>query len=239
MPFKRNTMYKRKRPSANRFSKNKKFRPSINWSKKSMTNNKIVSIPGDYPFPQRLKSQMVYQNKFNVTFAAGAATTVVFRGNSIFDPDQGVTSVKANAIDIVSGIYSLYGVIGSKMEVTFANGELVPIRCYVFPYQTSLLTDLNFATVSAVPNNVTTIVPTAAGGGVRKLTKYMSTRDMLNVDPATDDSVQALMTVNPANQWYWHVYGRPVDDATTSGCTFIVKITYYCLFSNRKVIPYV
>lgn len=217
----------------------KKKRFSVNYSRKSVNQNNIVSVPGDYPFPNRLKTQLCYVVTKGVTLPSGAAVTTIFRGNSVFDPEQSVSvSTNCNLLETMNDIYSKYGVIASKIEVEIANSDLVPIKVFVFPYQTSALGDINYQTVLAVPHQKHGIVGLANGIGIKRFTHYMTTRTMLDVDPSTDDTAQSLITGTPSAQWFWMIYARAIDDATTGGFTMNIKLTYYTIFSNRKVIAY-
>lgn len=195
-------------------------------------------MPGPTTFPQELVTTMIYSQTKQIAAPAGVGVTAVFRGNSIFDPDQGAVTTNSLWLSTVDDIYSAYAVTGSRIEVDFINSELVPIKVFVYPYQSSNLTDVDFSINDAMPHNKRAIVPLSSGGGIRKVVNYMRTFDMLNKDPRVDDNVQSLIAANPSDQWFWHVNGRPVDEATTGAFTIIVKIIYYVIFSKRKNIGY-
>lgn len=228
--------FKRKKSIVPKYTKKK--RTSV--YKRPIFQSKYKTFsPREYTtFPQFMRTYMIYNQFANINLVGGAGVVNVWRGNSIVDPDQGAGTLACLWYQTIDDIYGKYAVVGSKIEVEFINSDLVPLTCYVFPYISSTITDLNFDIVSAMPNAKTTFVPTAAGGGIRKITNSMLTKNLLNLNPFADDQVQATMGTNPPVQWYWMVQSRASDRATNGGLSLNIKITYDCLFSSRKTIGY-
>lgn len=187
--------------------------------------------------PQRLKTQFTY-NVQKIMSATGTGAFIIFRGNSLFDPDQTSVGQRANSLTEMSAFYSKYGVIGSSITIDIANSD-VPIRILVYPTADSGATGLTYGTALTVPKVRHTIVGSVNGSGLGRLHNYSSTFDMLNQDPATDDGVQSLVTTNPGDQWYWVILGRAMDDASVWTVTLNINVVYYTVLSERKLISYV
>lgn len=180
--------------------------------------------------------------KLSWTQASGALGDNIYRGNSLFDPDLTGTGGQPNGFDQWAAFYASYTVLGSKCEVTtIVNGGTGGPNTNRFG-----ITPTNFSSAFGVssqeqveeqPYTVSKeAIMGAVGIGQAKAQQYMSTAKIMGVVRPyvqISDSASALVSANPTNQWYWHVWNyTPSGD--TQSLFQIVKLTYYAVFETRN-----
>lgn len=145
-------------------------------------------------------------------------------------------------LDQWANFYSIYTVLGSKIEVTgmVNGGSAATQRMGVTPTGTSSAfasgdaeraEELPYAKVASYQpggnnNNMT---------GVQRVKSYMSTDKMLGLATGTakiEDDYSALFTANPAAPWFWHVWNY-VPAGETQSLVCLVKLTFYVVLSAR------
>lgn len=189
-------------------------------------------------FPDRIRAVLRYSDYFNVATDSSGSIVQVFRGNSIFDPDETGTGHQPMFRDNYAAIYGRYLVRASKISVTATNvSGLVTHTMMIVPANTIFSTsDVNID--STLEQNYairTKILPIAQRNSV-KLTQYMSTAKIFGArkgQVGSDDLFSAAVATNPQNQWYWNVCFQNQSDLVDQVVQFQVLLHYYVEFYDR------
>jgi hypothetical protein len=188
--------------------------------------------------PDRLYVKLIYREAVAFSQAGGAVGDNVYRGNSLFDPDLTGTGGQPSGFDQWAAFYATYTVLGSKCEVISMSGggsACNTIHGITPTNFSSVFTDVERAQEQPYDKS-DTIVFGSQGIGQGKLSNYMSTSKIIGVvRPAIqiEDSYSALVSANPAVQWFWHVWNL-VPTANTQALQQQVKLTYFCVFETRQ-----
>jgi len=194
--------------------------------------------------PDRLYVKLVYREQLSWTTASGNLGDNVYRGNSIFDPDLTGTGGQPMGFDQWAAFYFSYTVLGSKIEVSsqINGGSAQTNRMGITPSNLSNAMTGHEAAEEAPYTKARRLIVgsgganNASGGG--DLTCYMSTAKMVGVKREAvqiEDAFGALVTANPTNTWFWHVWNY-VPAGDTQSLYQNVKITYYVVFETRQVL---
>jgi len=192
--------------------------------------------------PDRLYVRLTYFEKLSWTQVSGTLGDNVFRGNSCFDPDLTGTGGQPSGFDQWSAFYASYTVLGSKIEVSCSvNGGTGGPNTNRFG-----VTPTNFSSIfgassqEQVEEQPYTVAKNANMGAVGigngKITQYMSSAKMVGVVRSAvqnEDAFSALVTANPANQWFWHVWNY-VPSGDTQSLFQEIKLTYFVVFETRN-----
>lgn len=211
----------------------KRYNPTYNWQNRVSRKNKIISVPGRFPLPQRLKTSFTYNNIQSFSSVAGALVRYVYRGNSCYDPDVTNTGLQPQLWDDLMGpIYSKYAVISSKINITVVSNT-TPWKFTIVPVDFSSGQEINWEALVNFPKAKRMITSTLYGNNsISKLSNYATTMGIINVDPTTDDSQQTPYNQNAGTQWYWQIVGQPVDGSSTDTCYVSIELIYYCILSS-------
>lgn len=162
-------------------------------------------------------------------------TTNVFRGNSGFDPDVTGTGQQPVWWDDYSLFYSRYRVISSRCTAQFVYNTNSGVGAWIgiTPRHLATLPAAGLAGCAATPENVTGAMNGNTPG--RTLTNVCNTADFLGYKSGMmgSDDLAALVTANPAHQWYWHVYAQCADGSTSLVIEALVTIDYDLHFFDR------
>jgi len=192
--------------------------------------------------PDRLYVRLTYREQLNWTTASGALADNVYRGNSCFDPDLTGAGGQPLGFDQWANFYYSYTVLGSRIEVTSQvnSGGCATQRHGVTPDNLSNVygaAEQERAEEQPYTKAVTPLM--GAGGtscaGSSVIKAYMSTAKMIGVvRPAVqiEDGYGALVSANPSNTWFWHVWNY-VPTGETQSLVQNVRITYYVVFETR------
>lgn len=160
----------------------------------------------------------------------------VFRGNSLFDPNLTATGHQPLYFDQYSAVYDRYRVLGSSIRLDVVNISAGSACYMVVEANTDQST---FTSISDIyeqgRSRAPRIIPVASRISVRHK-QYASTRKVcgLTKSQVMDDTFAALVTTNPGNVWYWNILFGSTDQTTSINVNFVVKITYYVQFFDRK-----
>ena len=225
---KRYSKYQRKRVS--RYSKkskyNKRFsKPSV----KILKRNTII--------PDRYFTKLKFSETVDIrpTVAAPNARQV-WRGNSLFDPDQSSTGGQPTGFDQLMSLYTNYRVYASSIKL-----QIMPLQTTsasftkwcLYPCNTPS-NDLSPDVGAERPYSKNTFVG-GSGQNMRFMKNFMSTKRLLGYNNILDnDNFIGTSGTNPSTQWYWVADYQTVGglnnlDPGYMNCT----ITYYVEFFNR------
>lgn len=204
-----------------------------------------------------LPTQVLFSNP-----TGGSTTQYIFRGNSIYDPDQttGIGSTSAYQMQQMVTDYSAYRVYGSKIRCTMktnASGAGEGTNSFAHLYLFPAAGDSGNAPLSITSQGQCEMMPykkkrvsfQSSNVGVTftpnewtldvSMKHYMKTKKLIR--NADQNDISGLTGgfgtgTNPNFQWYWHlVYCAPAGSAAWS-VIGTVSITYYTLFFDRKPI---
>lgn len=198
----------------------------------------IPTMPGMSPLPPRLKTQFTYSNYNNCTGTLGTAYNYVIRGNGPYDPNQTSQGLQPNGWDDMAAFYNKCTVLSSRIECWVANTEAVPINLCLAPQPTaSVGTNYIFDNYHQMPASKFTVLSISQGGNnVKHLVSHMGTKQMVNLNPVTEEGCSSSFGANPAIQWYWHIVGQALDRSSTCQFYLQYRVTYYCILSERTII---
>jgi hypothetical protein len=192
--------------------------------------------------PSAVRLAMTYSTTTNMTSTVGALATYIFAGNGLFDPDITGSGLQPLGFDQWATLYQRYRGIASLIEVSFSA-----------PAATSNLT--GSFDVALTPSNTSSVFSswTAAAAspfaksktfnafgapGVKMVSK-MDTAVMLGVSHEavlSDDILQASVSANPTDMWFWHICAVTSDLTTTSTIYMATRVTYLVDFFELQVI---
>lgn len=194
--------------------------------------NEAQMIPGLIPrkvygFPDTIITTMRYCDAFTRTSTLGAIGFNTFRANSIFDPDETGLGHQPMYRDQWAGIYNSYVVIGSKITVRFARQSTANLCVGVCGDDNSLFPTL-LSEKMEMNNSVYTILH------ADDVTLQMTYEPQQNfgVDAKSDGASQTAVGSNPAEQYYFGVWGHCIDATLTSKFDFTIEIEYTVKFSE-------
>lgn len=204
------------------------------WGKFGDASKAIIRQPS--ALPDRMFVRLRYSQVVSFTGTAGALTTRVFSGNSVWDPDvTGAGGVAFQAAQwmstTVSGsLYRNYRVYASRIKVTAnqpTSAAGVQIIIYPSPLSTGLVTtsaDGARAAPYAKNRNY------SYGAFCYPLSAFMTTERIEGRAPGSveyDNTLAAGYGASPTNQWYWHLGACASDETNTVTATYQVELTYF------------
>jgi hypothetical protein len=151
---------------------------------------------------------------------------------SLFDPNFALGGNQPTYFDQLAQIYLRYKVNGAKITASFSHAtqtaaNIGPYLCGVTMGSSTSLPTTNPGLLMSAPNTISRLVSNQ--DGTVTLTQTYSAK---NTFPDLQDSLQAVITANPAVEWYAKVFASPqgVDVEVPINCT--VRIEYNATFSD-------
>lgn len=225
------TPSKRYRPSRWKRS----IRPSLNSRAKYFQSfpRKSLTWRGDSFMPEVFYTSFKYNSSFNDTDADGFHG-IVYRGNSLYDPDAGAGGDYPLGFTTMINTYARYNVISSTISVDVANNDTDdPVFLVIFPTRES-------TAIGIAQNDIVIQQPLAKHalianqGGTGRVVHYQLTKDMFGFRDSDDINLNAAYNANPTSMWYWHVYIYNLTGANALASTVSVNIRYYCKMSYLR-----
>lgn len=199
----------------------------------------VRRFTGTTMWPDTCYVKLKYRTYYHQTTSV-ANNAVVYRGNSVFDPQYAVGGTQPEGFDQWATQYQEYYVSASKIRVIINNpGTGSLLRHSIIPCPVDNVTTLSDTTGTLRPEAFPYCKTKYTGnpGGSKTLTwlkHYMTTRKMIRRD-VKDVDLSADVTANPGEEWMW-VFRTDYYDNTqaTASCHLDIQITYYVLFHKRK-----
>lgn len=191
-------------------------------------------------FPSRIRTKLPYVVQFTEATGVSVPYEWVFRGNSIRDPDAEGIGHRPRGVAQFEAVYTNYRVRACKFHAHIQsadNSALSSPIVYLFTdrVNTSLSTtyaqNAQLQEIDKMQYHELGALNTGKGSYVLKSYKTTKSQLQANADPA-DSS--ALITADPAQQWYWHLIWNSPDNSTTAKFLTTVRLTYYVEFFNLK-----
>ena len=192
--------------------------------------------------PSAVRLLMSYATTVNMTSTVGALATYVMTGNGLFDPDVTGSGLQPLGFDQWATLYQRYRVIASNIEVCFAtpaatNNANGSFDVTLTPSNTSSVFSSYTAAVASPFAKQKSYNGFSASG--QKLKSKMDTAVMLGVTHQAvlaDDILQASVSANPTDMWFWHICAVTSDLATTATVIMSIRVTYLADFFELQVI---
>lgn len=210
-------------------------RPGQYRHKYSHPYTKIIKGPNITP--DRIMVKLKYTETTALTGAA--LFDYKYRGNSIFDPEEGVGGGQPTGFDQWANFYNQYIVTASAIRVDIVNTLASGSTSFIVvptSESTSLATNLDL--VQNYPYAKSALLgPLSSSRSTRRIKHYISTAKMYGKNPRAimdDDQFGAITTANPVEQWHWHILAQSIDGTTNITGTLQVEITFYVVFYDRR-----
>lgn len=164
----------------------------------------------------------------------------VFRGNSLYDPDQTGVGVQPYGYDQWVAIYGTecsYRVTASSIAVNWCitSEAASEVKCYVIPYRNTVFDYTDESDLRTIPYCRWKQTDKTAGQTQKNwIQAYCTTRALHRNMTAKDSIFTSGSGTNPTGAWYWHVI---FDTSTVSEAVTIsydIKIKYYSILSRYK-----
>jgi len=190
-------------------------------------------IRGKDFMPETLYSQSEYRTQI---FYSSVTTgqNYIFRGNSIYDPDQTGIGSTTIGFNIFSTIYSYYESPSSTIQIEWVNNSSVPMWLTVAPVAASIDT-VNYLNAVGIAGARTAYVESTHGSQHGKVYNSANTKSMLGL-AFGDVNTRSGFTGNPPQQWYWKISLDSCDNATSLSGVLNVTLRYKCKFTGRKIV---
>lgn len=174
------------------------------------------------------------------TVGATFTNAYVFSGNGMYDPDVTGVGVQPYSYDNycnANAPFQRYHVYASKIKIYphVTEATVTNIRDYKWIVLATRLnppTYTEFQDLKRTPG-ARCLVINSLDDNRGHLSAYMSTRRILNEQPAMSADVAPLYSANPTIQWYWYIQCDSYDSALAIDCVMDVEITYYCRLARR------
>lgn len=163
---------------------------------------------------------------------------IVYRGNSIFDPDFTGVGHQPLGHDEWNQFYRRYRVIGSKMKVLFASDSAVNVTVGVTPLNTS-----GGYTIGDTYKEATYSKSIVIGGdamhGLGTVETYMPVNKIRAGPPNLvryEEDYAAVFGSNPNKEFFWHVWCHSMDGGTNMAANVTIELTYYVELYDRETL---
>lgn len=187
--------------------------------------------------PPKVTTTLKYVERVGMTSTTGAMALHTFSANGIFDPNITGTGHQPMYFDQLAALYNHYVVEASRIKV-----EIMPFNTtgsssatfFVRGDDGGTLTSSNMYTNLETRGVKYVQCPIYEDNQVyvRRLTTGFSKRKTFGNNK--NNSVQAGVGANPAEQWYYTIGGQSDDLGTTTTWTVLVTVLYKVTFFELK-----
>lgn len=204
---------------------------------------KAYMIPGvdgklQFGFPKKIITILRYAEFQQTTSTSGGINTYIYRMNGPFDPDLTGSGHQPLYWDQFTPVYQNYRVLGSKINVEWSpqtpdDGSYGPFVVGITGSTSSSSLGTLYSTRMEMNDSVHDFMGTEEGN--RSLWLNYSPERSLG-RPAGDDTVGALVTTTPTQQYFAHVWMADVRGTATSSVVFHrVMIEYTIEFFGQVI----
>lgn len=185
-------------------------------------------------FPDVQRTSLRYTDTINISSASYGAVTV-FRGNSVYDPDSTGVGHSPYYYSTLAQVYSKYKVYGSTITC-FVNSDLAQsVGLAIIPTTEPLAAPTAQYEILDLPRAVWRLIP-AVNINTKIVSHNASTSQILGLisRQIEDNDYSSAINTNPAQQWYWNLYGFNVNSAILNvNLNIVVQIQYDVKFYDR------
>lgn len=228
----RSTSYKRGSRSKGTYKKRyKKYYKSSKKIPAGFGYNTLVNKSNGV-MPAKYITRHTYNAPVIYPVSGSAVTQQIYRGNSLYDPDQTGVGTTASGYNLMTTIYSYYRVYASAIEFTVTNTGDIPCIFYAVPTRTA--SALTLTSAKSYPYYKEVIVGEQSGGNsIKKLKVYCVTSVIMDVN-SRDFDLQGAAGSNPLQQWYWICGALSIDGLSTGSVVVSPVVTYYTEWNSLR-----
>jgi hypothetical protein len=188
--------------------------------------------------PKLMRVQLRFQHASTVP-TDGKVSNLYYSGNSVYNPGTSFTSAKPPGFALLAQLYNRYRVLGSRCHVLAeadtktanTSGSLFQVEMVLLPATQSPSftgTSVAGAQLGAKTIMFNIIKPSS-------LVSTISTSKILGAkDVEGPDRLQALVSANPAKEWFWIVsIASTTDMSTLNVARITTTLTYDVEFFER------
>lgn len=194
----------------------------------------VTTLMKGVGFADTVFAKLTYVERLEPSIG-GAIGTLVFAGNSIFDPNVSGGGHQPLYRDQYAAVYNQYRVLGSSIKVDVINVSNNSSLIWCIEPNTSIGSPTDISQIYEQSRaGAPKIVPVASRISSR-LKKYSSTRKVCGLTKAqsNDSELSSQMGGNPNNLWYWNLFFQSADNTSVVDCVVMVKLVYYVQFFDR------
>lgn len=206
--------------------------------KRARKPRNFTSVPVGLGFPKRMTMTCRYAETGTITTGgSGSTSTINYRANGLFDPNQTGGGHQPMYFDQMMSVYNHYICIGSKATITWAQlpdgaGLRPPVTVGVFLNDDTTVTpSLN----GILENSAAVIRTMTQNTGVTARTNCtFSAKKVFGGSVLAAEDLQGTVTTNPAEE---SIYTLFVDSgAALTACTVMyrIQIDYIAVFRELK-----
>lgn len=189
-------------------------------------NTRITGMP----MPNRIFTTFKYSTAYTVSGITTVPSTVIFNGNSIWDPDRTSAGHQPYMFDELSAIYNDYRVYACKMQLTFTqtSGTVNPVMIVVraLPYGQADSTNLH----DVIERGQCKWRSVGASPDTKTITYYRKSTDVFGISKAmlrADPDYSTNTGATPNSWWAFNVMTQSQDGVSSAQGEFLVRLTYY------------
>lgn len=195
-----------------------------------------------HAFPDRLFCKLTYADELSLTATTGGVYTQQYAINDLFDPDytNSGTNHQPYLFDTYATMYNKYRVYGCKYYLYIVNNtDDVPSYITV-----NARDDVNTPTSTALQfmeqGNCKQCILSGQEGQNRKVLKgYFGIHKLLGISKKAykeEPDLRESVSGSPVNRVFMNICHETVQAAVTSNVKILVKLKFYCEFSNKKIL---
>lgn len=216
---------------------NRKYMKS-KQKKRSKASRLTLFKPTIVPDRYFCKLRFVQTLGFQPTVAA-PSTRQIWRGNSVYDPDQTGTGLQPSGYDQLSLLYTQYRVYGSKIKVELMPGGASGGNYLHFALYPSTNPSTNISTDHAGEQPYAkTLMLGVNSLSIRTLKNFQSTKRQIGMNAIDQElDLSSPVSSNPIKEWYWVLDYGTIDGLTNIANGYIkATIEYYVEFFDRQLL---
>lgn len=188
--------------------------------------------------PKQIFAKLRYSELNEINIAAGASSTVVYRLNSIFDPNASGVGGQPYYSDQYAAMYNRYRVYGCKVDVTMSCSSST---ANLFHPTAVLLSYADTAPAWGTQINASNskrcirrqMIP---GQSIVTMKRYFDLASVAGVSRReynVAEVFQALTTANPSRNIDCQVNVENNDGTATISLTYTIRLTYYVKYFDN------
>lgn len=200
-------------------------------------------------YPKAIRVCLPFTETAQLTTVAGVGCWYRWRGNSVYDPDLTGGGTQPFGFDQWTNFYNYWVVTGSSFELTAVNttngitADQACLKLVLVPTSSTAVSITSTALDNAeeFPDARYRLLSSSAAYGMQENTirHYMTTAKVEGVSPSTVMSshfYQGTTSSDPSLSWLWNVGVNNMLENGSTTYTVHVKIRYYVVFSNPKLV---
>lgn len=188
------------------------------------------------PLSNRFKTTLTYVDNLTMNPAVGSAASHLFSCNSLFDPDVTGVGHQPRGFDQMMQLYKHYHVIGSKIEVQISPSDTGINPGLIFGIanrESSVASETSIIEYIEQGNCIYRNLYMGGGALLPKFIMKWKPSTLNAVKNVLDEgSLSGTVSSSPTKGANWHLFAVAADGTDYPVLTFVVKISYICIFTS-------